>query len=106
MLSLIVYGHIYHVVGYRVKVKHTVHILIQHRYFLDNSNIHGDRYLRRCESGAYAQRIIQKTLLNHGAINALPNQIKCNYDGTYGELVIENPLCDSIFNDLLFKEWK
>ncbi|CAO1388383.1 unnamed protein product [Diamesa hyperborea] len=56
-----------------------------------DSIIHGDQYLRRCESAAHAQRIIQKTLLNHGAINAVPNQIKCNYDGTYGELVIENP---------------
>lgn len=96
LLFLIVYGHIYHAVGYKsIKLKLTP-ILIQHRYFLDDSIIHGDQYLRRCESAAHAQRIIQKTLLNHGAINAVPNQIKCNYDGTYGELVIENPLCDSM----------
>jgi hypothetical protein len=60
--------------------------------FLDNESFHGDQYLRKCESAAFAQKIMQKKLINRGAINAVPNQIRCNYDGTYGDIVIENPL--------------
>lgn len=60
--------------------------------FTDNSSEHGDQYLRKCESAAYSQRLVQKKLINRGAINAVPNQIRCNYDGTYAEIIIENPL--------------
>lgn len=65
--------------------------------FLDNASFHGDQYLRRCESAAYAQKIMQKKLIKRGAINAVPNQIRCNYDGTYGDIVVENPLWALIF---------
>lgn len=58
----------------------------------DNESFHGDQYLRRCESAAFAQKVIQKKLINRGAINAVPNQIQCNYDGTFGDIVVENPL--------------
>ncbi|KAG5681650.1 hypothetical protein PVAND_011065 [Polypedilum vanderplanki] len=57
-----------------------------------NSTEHGDQYLRKCESAAHAQKLIQKKLLNRGVINAVPNQIRCNYDGTHAEITIENPL--------------
>ncbi|CRK99450.1 CLUMA_CG012578, isoform A [Clunio marinus] len=57
-----------------------------------NESFHGDQYLRKCESAAFAQKIAQKKLINRGAINAVPRQIQCNYDGTYGEIIIENPL--------------
>ena len=60
--------------------------------FADNSSEHGDQYLRKCESAAQAQRLVQMKLINRGAINAVPNQIRCNYDGTYAEIIIENPL--------------
>ncbi|CAG9804770.1 unnamed protein product [Chironomus riparius] len=56
-----------------------------------NSSEHGDQYLRKCESAAQAQRQVQMKLINRGAINAVPNQIRCNYDGTYAEIIIENP---------------
>jgi hypothetical protein len=36
--------------------------------------------------------MIQKKLINRGAINAVPNQIQCSYDGSFAEIVIENPL--------------
>lgn len=57
---------------------------------VDNYSYHGDRYLRKCESSAVAQRLIQKKMINRGAINAVPNQIRCNYDGSFGDIVIEN----------------
>lgn len=60
--------------------------------FLDNSSHHGDQYLRKCESAAHAQMMIQKKLINRGAVNAFPFQIRCNYDGSYGDVVIENPV--------------
>ena len=60
--------------------------------FLDNESFHGDQYLRKCESAAFAQKKMLKKLINRGAINALPNQIQCNYDGSYGDIVIGNPL--------------
>jgi hypothetical protein len=60
--------------------------------FSDNSSFHGDQYLRKCESAAFAQKIMQKKLINRGAINAVPNQIRCYYDGTYGDIIVENPL--------------
>lgn len=58
----------------------------------DNSSFHGDQYLRKCESAAMAQKMIQKKLINRGAVNAVPNQIQCNYDGSYGDIVVGNPL--------------
>lgn len=61
-------------------------------FFADNESFHGDQYLRKCESAAFAQKMIQKKLINRGAINAFPNQIQCNYDGTYGDIVVGNPL--------------
>jgi Thyroglobulin type-1 repeat len=58
----------------------------------DNSTLHGDQYLRKCESAAFAQKIMQKKLINRGSISALPNQILCNYDGSYGDVIVENAL--------------
>lgn len=58
----------------------------------DNATEHGDQYLRKCESASHSQKLIQKKLINRGAINAVPNQIRCNYDGSYAEIVIENQL--------------
>lgn len=58
----------------------------------DNESFYGDQYLRKCESAAFAQKMILKKLINRGAINAFPNQIRCNYDGTYGAIVVGNPL--------------
>lgn len=60
--------------------------------FADNSSLHGDQYLRKCESAAFAQKILLTKLINRGAINASPNQIQCNYDGSFGNVVIENRL--------------
>jgi hypothetical protein len=66
--------------------------MIQFNVHIDNATEHGDQYLRKCESAAHAQKLIQKKLINRGAINAVPNQIRCNFDGTHAEIVIENPL--------------
>lgn len=67
-------------------------VLMSEISLLDNESFHGDQYLRKCESAAFAQKRIQKKLINRGAVNAVPNQILCHYDGTYGDIVIENPL--------------
>lgn len=65
---------------------------MSNRVLLDNASFHGDQYLRKCESAAFAQKMMQKKLINRGAIKAVPNQIQCHYDGTYGDIVAENPL--------------
>lgn len=61
-------------------------------FFKDNASEHGDKYLRKCESAAHAQNIIQKKLINRGAIKAISNQIRCNYDGTHSPIIVENAL--------------
>lgn len=70
----------------------SINNFLESNLLLDNSSYHGDQYLRKCESAAIAQKIMQKKLVNRGAISAFPNQIHCSYDGTYGDIVIENPL--------------
>ncbi|CAD7082149.1 unnamed protein product [Hermetia illucens] len=44
----------------------------------------GLTYLRQCESAAYAQYLMQKTLAIHGTIHAEFKKIICDYDGAYG----------------------
>lgn len=58
----------------------------------DNSSYHGDMYLRKCESGAYYQKIMHKKLVNRGALRTYPNRIHCSYDGGFGDTVVENTL--------------
>lgn len=59
---------------------------------IDDKKVHGDQYLRKCESASYAQRILQKAFINRGAVKAVPNLIECNYDGSFGFYMIENSL--------------
>lgn len=35
---------------------------------------------------------MQQKLAKRGAVNSLHNQIQCNYDGSYGAILIENHL--------------
>lgn len=50
----------------------------------------GTRYLRQCESAAYAQNLIRKSLKLRGTYDVSFNNIKCDYDGNYGAYFIEN----------------
>ncbi|KAL1403270.1 hypothetical protein pipiens_005746 [Culex pipiens pipiens] len=55
-----------------------------------NATLHGDSYLRQCESAAFAQKTIQKRFATRGTIGVTFNAVRCDYDGTYGAYKIEN----------------
>ncbi|XP_049542748.1 uncharacterized protein LOC125955652 [Anopheles darlingi] len=55
-----------------------------------NSTLHGETYLRQCESAAYAQKMILKKFYTRGTIGVTFNEIRCDYDGAYGRYMVEN----------------
>lgn len=56
----------------------------------DNEDEMGAKYLRQCESAAYAQNIIRKKLYVRGMLDVSFNNVKCDYDGSYGAYFVEN----------------
>ncbi|XP_055538017.1 uncharacterized protein LOC129725805 isoform X2 [Wyeomyia smithii] len=54
-----------------------------------NNSLHGDQYLRQCESEAFAQKLMDEKFAIHGHINATHTYTVCDYDGTYGKYEIE-----------------
>lgn len=57
---------------------------------IDNATLHGDIYLRQCESAAVAQKKIQEKFALRGTVGVTFNEIKCEYDGTFGQYKLEN----------------
>lgn len=57
---------------------------------LDDRNKAGNKYLRQCDSGAFAQKLIKNKLVKRGTENISFNNIQCDYDGNYGMYRIEN----------------
>uniref|UniRef100_A0A182TCP7 Thyroglobulin type-1 domain-containing protein n=1 Tax=Anopheles maculatus TaxID=74869 RepID=A0A182TCP7_9DIPT len=55
-----------------------------------NSTLHGESYLRQCESAAHAQKIILKKFYTRGTVGVTFNEIPCDYDGAYGRYKVEN----------------
>lgn len=56
----------------------------------DNNTLHGDSYLRQCESAAFAQKKIQQKFALRGTNGVSFNDVRCDYDGSYGAYKIEN----------------
>uniref|UniRef100_A0A182K001 Thyroglobulin type-1 domain-containing protein n=1 Tax=Anopheles christyi TaxID=43041 RepID=A0A182K001_9DIPT len=55
-----------------------------------NSTLHGELYLRQCESASQAQKLILKKFYAHGTVGVTFNEILCDYDGAYGRYKVEN----------------
>jgi hypothetical protein len=55
----------------------------------DNQTMHGDSYLRQCESVGFAQNTMKLKFENRGTNNVDFKQILCDYDGSYGTYTIE-----------------
>uniref|UniRef100_A0A336MII2 CSON000315 protein n=1 Tax=Culicoides sonorensis TaxID=179676 RepID=A0A336MII2_CULSO len=49
-----------------------------------NRTLHGDTYLRQCESMAVVQKKVDKLFELHGTKDAPLDMANCNYDGSYG----------------------
>lgn len=49
-----------------------------------NRTLHGEQYLRQCESEAFAQYRMEKKFVTHGHVNVSHTRVVCDYDGTYG----------------------
>ncbi|XP_055610049.1 thyroglobulin-like [Uranotaenia lowii] len=64
-----------------------------------NQTLHGEFYLRQCESSAFAQRAIQKKFALRGTLGITFNDIKCDYDGAYGAYMIENGIVYCTWRD-------
>lgn len=62
----------------------------------DNKTSHGDMYLRKCDSIAYAQGTLRKTMRVHGTNGATLNLANCNNDGSYGYYRLEGNLWVSL----------
>ncbi|XP_055628408.1 uncharacterized protein LOC129769900 isoform X2 [Toxorhynchites rutilus septentrionalis] len=54
-----------------------------------NGTLHGDQYLRRCESASYAQEIVRGRFVLQGHVNVSHTDIACDYDGSYGKYEVE-----------------
>uniref|UniRef100_A0A182IPE9 Thyroglobulin type-1 domain-containing protein n=1 Tax=Anopheles atroparvus TaxID=41427 RepID=A0A182IPE9_ANOAO len=54
-----------------------------------NETLHGVQYLRRCESMAFSQILQRKQFIIRGHSGVTFTNIICNYDGSYGQYVIE-----------------
>lgn len=50
----------------------------------------GTKYLRQCESAAYAQNLLRNTLSKRGTLDVSLTNIQCDYDGKYGKYRVEN----------------
>lgn len=50
----------------------------------------GTKYLRQCESAAYAQNLLRNTLSKRGTLDVSLTNIQCDYDGNYGKYRVEN----------------
>lgn len=48
----------------------------------------GTSYLRQCESGAYNQKVILKTLEIHGTNKLAIRTIRCDADGNYADYAV------------------
>jgi hypothetical protein len=57
--------------------------------FADNQTMHGDSYLRQCESVAFAQNTMKLKFQNRGTNNVYFPLVLCDYDGSYGTYTIE-----------------
>ncbi|XP_055538018.1 uncharacterized protein LOC129725806 [Wyeomyia smithii] len=64
-----------------------------------NSTLHGDSYLRQCESAAFAQQTIQKKFALRGTIGVTFNAVQCDYDGSFGRFKIENGIVYCTWRD-------
>ncbi|XP_058828728.1 uncharacterized protein LOC131688467 [Topomyia yanbarensis] len=64
-----------------------------------NSTLHGDSYLRQCESTAFAQKTIQKKFAVRGTIGVTFNEVQCDYDGAFGKYKIENGIVFCTWRD-------
>ncbi|XP_019933156.3 uncharacterized protein LOC109623117 isoform X2 [Aedes albopictus] len=49
-----------------------------------NRTLHGEQYLRQCESEFFAQKQLEKKFALHGHVNVTHTALVCDYDGTYG----------------------
>jgi hypothetical protein len=59
-------------------------------YLSDNRTLHGDNYLRQCESILFAQNAMALKFYNRGTIHVYFPQIMCDYDGTYGTYTLDS----------------
>lgn len=48
----------------------------------------GSKYLRQCETVAYAQEILRAALILHGTTKIGFEDLTCDYDGNFGSIII------------------
>lgn len=53
---------------------------------------YGKQYLRRCESIVFAEKKILKTFKLHGTLDPAMKSTFCQYDGSFGPVIIEEKL--------------
>lgn len=56
---------------------------------IDNRTLHGDTYLRQCESMTVVQKKVIKLFELHGTKDAAVEMANCNYDGSYGRHTLQ-----------------
>ncbi|XP_055628410.1 uncharacterized protein LOC129769902 [Toxorhynchites rutilus septentrionalis] len=64
-----------------------------------NVTLHGNSYLRQCESAAFAQKKIQKMFALRGTVGVTYNEIQCEYDGAFGSYRLENGIVYCTWRD-------
>ncbi|XP_058828729.1 uncharacterized protein LOC131688468 [Topomyia yanbarensis] len=62
-------------------------------------SLHGDQYLRQCESESFAQKLMRSKFAIHGQRNVTHTDTVCDYDGSYGRYEIQRGIAYCTWRD-------